>query len=350
MDDVRRILLCVAGLTPQIITETLYALTQRGERVDEIRVITTLSGRDRIVQAMLDPERGQFFAFCRDYGLDPAEVAFDQSRITLLRTPDGRHLPDIRSVADNGDAADQICDIVRELTSTPHAQLHASVAGGRKTMGIYLTAAMQLFGRVQDQLSHVLVSEDFETHREFFYIPPTPRMLEVRDRHGELIKRLSTDEAEIHLADIPFIRLRGVMSAWISGGPASYGDMVRQAQEDLDLVEAKYDAYIDSQAQTVTVAGRTVGLTVRELFIYALFAHYRQTARGEAGFVALDEIGWDDLDGVFRRLTAARGREFGLDDHELVAGFSRFLSTLADQVVSVREVDLHDKQQLRNGS
>src|ERR1043166_4420147 len=75
----RHILLCVAGLTPQIITETLYALTQqRGERVDEIRVITTLGGRDRIRQALLDPQQGKFFAFCRDYHLDPASITFDE--------------------------------------------------------------------------------------------------------------------------------------------------------------------------------------------------------------------------------------------------------------------------------
>jgi len=81
-------------------------------------------------------------------------------------------LPDIRSVEDNTFAANQICEIVRELSLTSHTSLHASAAGGRKTMSIYLTAAMQLFGRAQDRLSHVLVSEDFETHPDFFYIPP----------------------------------------------------------------------------------------------------------------------------------------------------------------------------------
>src|SRR2546426_12133493 len=71
----RHILLCVAGLTPQIITETLYALTQqRGERIDEIRVITTLGGRDRILSALLDPQQGKFFAFCRDYGIAPDSI------------------------------------------------------------------------------------------------------------------------------------------------------------------------------------------------------------------------------------------------------------------------------------
>ena len=48
-------------------------------------------------------------------------------------------------------------------------------------MSIYLTAAMQMFGRAQDALSHVLVSEPFEMNQEFFYIPPSPRMLKTRD-------------------------------------------------------------------------------------------------------------------------------------------------------------------------
>ena len=165
----RHLLLCVAGLTPQIITETLYALTQQQrERIDEIRVITTLRGRNRIVQSLLDPQQGRFTAFCRDYGIDPASIAFSEETITLLRTPDGRMLDDIRSVDDNGHAANQICEIVRELTRDPRTRLHASAAGGRKTMSIYLTAAMQLFGRTQDRLSHVLVSEPFETHPEFY--------------------------------------------------------------------------------------------------------------------------------------------------------------------------------------
>ena len=139
----RHILLCVAGLTPQIITETLYALTQqRGERVDEIRVITTLGGRDRIRQALLDSPHGKFFAFCRDYHIDPASITFDETTITLLRSPDGRMLPDIRSVEDNTFAANQICEIVRELSLDPQTSLQASAAEGRKTMNIYLTAAV----------------------------------------------------------------------------------------------------------------------------------------------------------------------------------------------------------------
>jgi CRISPR-associated protein (TIGR02584 family) len=94
--------------------------------------------------------------------------------------------------------------IRNETDDDPDVRIHASTASGRKTMSIYLTAAMQLFGRAQDTLSHVLVTEEFEQMADFFYIPPTPRMLKRRD--GQPV---STDNAKIYLADIPFIRLQG---------------------------------------------------------------------------------------------------------------------------------------------
>jgi CRISPR-associated protein (TIGR02584 family) len=230
----RHILLCMAGLTPQVITETLYAVTQqRRERVDEIHVITTLSGRDKITSMLLDPQHGQFYAFCRDYHIDPASIKFDETMLKLLCAPDERMLDDIRTVDDNSYAADQICEIVRELTRAPDTRLHASAAGGRKTMSIYLTAAMQLFGRRQDRLSHVLVDEYFEMHTGFFNIPPTPREIEMTDRQGQ-VRRLSTAQATIQLADIPFIRLRRVMSNWMRHSGSSYSrDAVTRAMSNL---------------------------------------------------------------------------------------------------------------------
>ena len=334
----RHLLLCVAGLTPQIITETLYALTQQQrERVDEIRVITTLSGRNRIVQSLLDPQQGRFTAFCRDYGIDPASIAFSEETITLLRTPDGRMLDDIRSVDDNGHAANQICEIVRELTRDPRTRLHASAAGGRKTMSIYLTAAMQLFGRAQDRLSHVLVSEPFETHPEFYYVPPEPRTLQVRDRQGQT-RALSTAQAAIHLADIPFIRLRGLIPDWMQRRDSDYNDVVRQAQEDLDLLEGDHTFRIHCRSKSLTVSNRRLRLTALEFFLHALLAAMRQQDRGQSGFVRLDDVTADDLADTFRRITQARGQAFDIADHELVAGFG-FLGQLQAQLASPHPKD-----------
>jgi len=191
---------------------------------------------------------------------------------------------------------------------------------------------MQLFGRAQDKLSHVLVHEPFETHPGFFYIPPTPRELELTDRQGQ-VRRLSTAHATIHLADIPFIRLRGVLSDWMRHSGSSYSAMVQRAQEDLDLIEETHALRINVCQKTVAVANRWVKLRERELFVYALMAYLRQQGRGDAGYITLDEITIDDLDAVFRRITAARGNEHGLDDADIVARFG-FLDKLAARVAS----------------
>src|ERR1051326_3560336 len=160
-EERKRILLCVAGVTPAIITETLWALKERGGRVDEIRVITTKEGREKILtgkingrgaadESLLDKERGQFFKFLREFP-EVGEIKFDENCLYLLTTKktgvpnprddDKERLQDILTDEDNERAANQFGEIVRELTSSEGVRIHASIAGGRKTMGLYLMAA-----------------------------------------------------------------------------------------------------------------------------------------------------------------------------------------------------------------
>ena len=54
----KRILLAVCGLSPQVITEALYALITQGRGVDEVHVITTRQGRDAIHAQVLASGEG----------------------------------------------------------------------------------------------------------------------------------------------------------------------------------------------------------------------------------------------------------------------------------------------------
>src|SRR6266508_4345338 len=343
MSEYRNILLCVAGLTPQIITEVLYALTQqRGERVDEIRVITTLLGQEKLLKGLLDPQQGKFFAFCRDYGIDPASIRFDHTSITAVQTPDGRTLDDIRLKAENERTADRICEIVRELAKLENVRIHASAAGGRKTMGIFLASAMQLFGRRQDALSHVLVNEPFENHSDFYYIPPQPATLELKDRQGNVIDHASTADARIELADIPFVRLRGVLRGWLDEFPSSYGEIVQKTQEELDIQDAAQELRLACDKKAVTLLNRKAILTEMQFFIYLLFASARKLGRGDAGFLRPAEITYEDLDGTFRLISKTRGRkqERGIENWMDLPRFG-FLPGL------VRDVERQDLESLQ---
>lgn len=56
----KNILLAVVGLSPQVVTETLYALHQQGRRVDAIHVITTREGKEAVLAALLSPRDGRY--------------------------------------------------------------------------------------------------------------------------------------------------------------------------------------------------------------------------------------------------------------------------------------------------
>jgi CRISPR-associated protein (TIGR02584 family) len=236
----RRILLCVAGLSPQIVTETLYALIVTGEPrfvPTEIHLLTTAEGAERARLTLLSEEPGWFHRLGQDYGLP--EIRFGLDTIHILRATDGRLLNDIREVADNEAIADAITNQVRELTADPDSAVHASIAGGRKTMGFYLGYALSLFGRPQDRLSHVLVSSPFESNPNFFYPAPVSRVIFAT---GPDQRPLDASAATVMLADIPFVRLRdGLQESLLKPG-ASFSAVVAQAQRNLAAPSLTLDA------------------------------------------------------------------------------------------------------------
>lgn len=331
----RNLLLCVAGGTPAIITETLWALSEKHNvRVDEIRVITTKEGRDKLLtgkigsrgapdESLLDSERGQFYRFQKDYPKN-AEIKFDPNSLYILtnkdtgvpspRDSEDERLQDILNDEDNRKAANQICEIVRELAADEGICIHASIAGGRKTMGLYLMAAMQLFGRNDDRISHVLVSKEAEFGApKFFYKPPHAEP--ILDPRGQPKTRadgtaLTTEDIQIHLADIPFVRLSGIGSTILRERVESYESVVDQAQENLERFNLNYSLASDE----VRIGTRAVRLTPSDHLVYVMFGCLRKLNRGQDGFVRVDEIPLEDFDAVCRLISKARGNERGYRD------------------------------------
>ncbi|HMU17522.1 MAG TPA: CRISPR-associated ring nuclease Csm6, partial [Thauera aminoaromatica] len=222
----RRILLAVTGLSPQIVTETLHALAIGNDTPfipTEIHLITTAEGADRARLALLSDRLGWFHRLRRDYALP--EIAFDVDHIHILRAPSGALMHDIRSPADNLVCADFITEKVRELSADPDAALHVSIAGGRKTMGFFLGYALSLFGRPQDRLSHVLVSEPFENTWDFFYPTPYENIIETSGK-----KLVDARDARLSLAEIPFVSLRHGLPTALLDGSARFEETVGAAR------------------------------------------------------------------------------------------------------------------------
>lgn len=229
-DFPRRVLLAVTGLSPQVVTETLYALTQTLKPAfipTEVHLLTTAEGKERARLTLLSDDPGWFHRFCKDYRL--ADIAFHEKDIHALAAPDGKLIGDIRSREENERLADSLTEIIREFTSDPDCALHVSIAGGRKTMGFYAGYALSLLGRPQDRLSHVLVSAPYESNQQFYY--PTPYRHVI---YTESNRPLDAQEAAVTLAEIPFVRLRDGLDERLLKGSVSFSEVVAAAQKALE--------------------------------------------------------------------------------------------------------------------
>ncbi len=229
MTESKRILLAVSGMSSQILTETLYVLVTQPEPFipDQIYLISTIEGADRAKLDLLHSETGKFHKLCEDYSLPP--ISFSTDDILVITDKDGEEMADIRSHSDNESAADFITQRIRKITAEPNTILHASMAGGRKTMGYYLGYALSLYGRKQDSLSHVLVPEGYDGHRDFFYPSPKSHVIYARDN-----KPLDTHNVKVELANIPFIRLRDNFSETLLKKDVGFSDIVSQASRLTD--------------------------------------------------------------------------------------------------------------------
>lgn len=252
------ILLAVTGLTPQVVTETLYALHDQGESLPSaIHILTTAEGYQRARLTLIND--GWLANFCRDYHLQSPD--FTENHIHILRQANGDPLTDIRTQADNQAMADAITEWIRTLTADPDTDLHVSIAGGRKTMGFYAGYALSLYGRSQDRLSHVLVSPDYESHPQFYYPTPYSHVIYGNDPSR---KPLDTQNAKVMLADIAFVRLRHGLDQALLEGKTSFSQSVAAAQQALGPARL----IINPKTRQFIAHGKTIKLSPADLAFY----------------------------------------------------------------------------------
>lgn len=234
----RNILFLVTGMTPQIITETIWALACDNSLAetwtpDEVHVLSTQDGLNQIRKRLF--EDGVFAQFKQDYP-QLANVQFDPiTNLHVIADENGKALIDLKTPEDNEKSADIICQKIKEFTDMPDTSVQVSIAGGRKTMGFYAGYALSLYGRAQDSLSHVLVEEKFERAVNFFY--PTPNEHLVSDRDEKVVG--NAQEAQVWLANIPFVRMRdAILPKHQLKKDLSFSDVVQQINasfEDITL-------------------------------------------------------------------------------------------------------------------
>ena len=256
----KNLLLATTGASPQVLTETLYAIHQSGRPFPaEVFVITTANAKSELMNGLF--RDGHLQALKEEYSLP--DFIFDEDHIWLIEDDAGNYLQDAKSVEDQTFMADFITRKVYELTLNDDIAIHASLAGGRKTMAFYFGYAMSLYGREQDVLSHVFVDDDYEFVRDFWYPNKSSRWITGKFGRGDL----DTSKAIVTLAEIPFVRMRNSID------PSLLASMAKLSfSQTVGILNASQHAELNvnlnKSAKLISVVGVDIQLSAKEMAFY----------------------------------------------------------------------------------
>jgi len=262
----KNILLAVTGLSPQVITETLYALHQNNRRLDAIHVITTRDGKEKIYAELISGNEGRYYRYLSEYGFDTSGIDFGHRNIHVITDEHGIEIADIATESDNEHLLKKCLELTFHFTNNPDNAVFFSVAGGRKTMSSCLTLAAQMYGRPQDRLYHVLISPEFESNRDFFYPPKEPRTIELRNNQGQTFYK-ETRYAQVNLIHIPFVSIREQLSADLLKAPKDPGTLL------LSLIkEDRSRLVVNLVSKKLVYKGLESDMMPARMALYAFFA------------------------------------------------------------------------------
>ncbi len=260
----KRVMIAVVGLSPQVVTEAVYGLAFEGKHVDEIHLLTTRSGRDEIMKHLLSPGDGKLAALCREYDIRLPDCG--PHTLHVIRDEAGVELDDIAGQDDNERFLSMCLDLAWRHTGREDCAVIFLVAGGRKTMTSCLTLAAQLYGRPCDRILHVLVTPEFESCRDFWYPPKKSVPLTLRDPNGIPYTR-ETRYAEVTLVPVPFVSLRDRLDPALYERPRPPAELIAALVRD----EEKFLS-IDPAAGRLAYGGQECDLAPAQLALYAWFA------------------------------------------------------------------------------
>ncbi|GEA51448.1 hypothetical protein VIN01S_22520 [Vibrio inusitatus NBRC 102082] len=256
----KNILLAVTGASPQVLTETVYALHAQGKPMpEEVFVITTKTSKQMLVEGLF--EQGHWEKLLQEYGL--GDIHFPQDNICCIADENGVLVDDAKSEEDQTIMADFITRKVAQLTSQDDVAIHASIAGGRKTMAFYMGYAMSLYGREQDVLSHVFVNDEFEFVKDFYFPTPDEQWITGKNGQGSLNAQL----AKVTLAEIPFVRMRKQFE----------NKLLEQIEEQTfsktvammnNAATQKVDININTKNRSISVLGIDMKISAKLLALY----------------------------------------------------------------------------------
>lgn len=267
----KNILVAVSGLTPQVVSETLFCLSvQKKIRIDEIFVITTTEGKRNIEKYFFKNRKsgrteGPFSLkeeinnLCKLYKIKTP--VFNIKSNVIVASEENVKMHDVRTDKDNILFPNVVTNVLKTITADDRNMLYCSLSGGRKTMSAYLGFALSLYAREGDKLFHVLASSEFENTGRFY--------------------PLSKNKKDLILSEVPFIKLRPVLKDKLDYKNKTYSEIIEQSQIELERLNED-GITIDIKKHLLSFKGKTVRIPATHLAFYLFFINLKR--KGVDGF------------------------------------------------------------------
>jgi CRISPR-associated protein (TIGR02584 family) len=131
-----KILIAVTGVSPAILTETVWALAQGAHPwiPDQVVAITTRIGKAAIEKQLLEGGGWDQLraTFAKNSLLVDGALAFGASESIRVIGDGSRDFDDISTPEESGAAADFLLGVLRQYTEQPDTEIMASIAGGER--------------------------------------------------------------------------------------------------------------------------------------------------------------------------------------------------------------------------
>ena len=293
----RTVLVATLGNSPQVVTETLWALmnperTETKRPREDARIpfrthmIATgfIAGREGEIRERI----AELYRRCGQEPPKDGDIVFD-----AVLDDSGKPLDDIRTARDNRFFARHIAETVRDYARDESLRIHLSLAGGRKTMSSYALSAAMFYGRPHDEISHVLVNPpELERVRDFWWPGQPGGEVVLKGRGEKPDTRIPTavDAASVDLVSVPFVPLYPFFEEGVpmeATDPAALADRIRAYLRSDTLT-------VDFDDQEIAIGGERIGLSEKQFAMYALLAVAKRKnwAGAGPGGVGKEHRGW----------------------------------------------------------
>lgn len=290
MAKVKTVMVAMTGMSPAVITETIWALyKEKPDWVpDKVLVYTTQKGQ-KVFNEMVRSSQSGAKSIWEQL---TAKIGKPDMKIKTVLFLDDKDiaLEDIATSDQQLLVADQLLDAIRNLKNpcADPCRIVASIAGGRKSMSALMYAAMTYGADEEDIITHVLADENASNCRSFFF----PEQKEQKLKNGKNQQDFTAKKVHLELAEIPFAPLRSLVGSAVEDANGSFATLVGRARKRLRYINVEDTRIRLSQSECVaTINSKPISLPEEQYALLAILVVFRLEEQGAVG----KRMGTEDL-------------------------------------------------------